>query len=94
MKSFSDFAIDDSVMTGDKIKLDNILSKEIIVEGFKVADSKFNDRELLTLQFKLENKEYIVFTGSSVLIKQVEKYKDEIPFITKIEKINRFYSFT
>lgn len=94
MKRFSDFATEDMAITGDKIKLDSILGKEIVVKGYKISDSKYNKGNLLTLQFELEKKEYIVFTGSSVLIEQIEKYKDEIPSIAKIEKINKFYSFT
>ena len=93
MKRFSDFATNDAAMTGDKIKIDNILGKEIIVKKYKIGNSRFNDGKLLTLQFELDRKEYIVFTGSSVLIEQSEKYKNEMPFITKIEKINKFYSF-
>ena len=94
MKKFSEFATGDTALMGDKLKLDDILSKEIIVKGYKIGDSKYNNGKLLTLQFELDDKEYIIFTGSSVLLKQVEKYKDEIPFITKIEKINKFYTFT
>jgi len=33
-------------------------------------------------------------TGSNVLMEQIGKYKDEIPFLTKIEKVNKFYTFT
>lgn len=94
MKKFSDFATGDTAITGDKIKLDNILGKEIVIKGYKISGSKYNNGKLLTLQFKFDGKEHIIFTGSSVLIEQTEKYKDEIPFITKIEKINKFYSFT
>ncbi|WP_096635845.1 hypothetical protein [Clostridium cochlearium] len=93
MKRFSDFVTDSTAMTGDKIKIDSVLGKEIIVKKYKIGNSKFNDGKLLTLQFELEGKEYIIFTGSSVLIEQSEKYKNEMPFITKIEKINKFYSF-
>lgn len=93
MKKFSDFATNDIAITGEKIKLENILEKEIIIKGYKINNSKYNNGKLLTLQFELRNKEYIIFTGSSVLIEQIEKYKNEIPFITKIEKINKFYSF-
>ena len=93
MKNFSDFATGDASITGDKTKLDDILDKKIVIKGFKIADSKYNDGQVLTLQFDLEDKEFIIFTGSSVLIKQIEKYKDEIPFATKIEKINKFYTF-
>ncbi|MBK5239846.1 hypothetical protein [Clostridium sp.] len=90
MKKFSDFATGDASLTGDKTKLDDILGKEIVIKGYKVAVSKYNDGQVLTLQFDLEDKEYIIFTGSSVLVNQIEKYKDEIPFITKIEQINKF----
>jgi hypothetical protein len=94
MKKFSDFATGDTAITGDKLKIDNILGKEIVVKGYKIGNSKYNNGQLLTLQFNIDNKEYIIFTGSSVLMKQCEKYKDEIPFATKIEKINKFYTFT
>lgn len=98
MKRFSDFASDDAVFTGDKKKLDDILSKDIVVKGYKIADSKYsrgngNDK-VLTLQFELDGVDYITFTGSSVLIDQAEKYEDEMPFVAKIEKVNKFYSFT
>ena len=94
MKKFSDFATGDASLTGDKTKLDDILEKEIVIKGYKVGSSKYNEGEVLTLQFELEKKEYIIFTGSSVLIKQIEKYKEEIPFTTKVEKINKFYTFS
>lgn len=94
MKKFSDFAANDTAITGTKIKLENVLGKEIIVKGYKITDSRYNNNKLLTLQFNLKDEDHIVFTGSTVLMDQVEKYKDEIPFITKIEKVNKFYSFT
>lgn len=49
---------------------------------------------MLTLQFKLEGEERVLFTGSSVLIEQIEEYGHEIPFLTVIQKVNRFYTFT
>lgn len=94
IKRFSDFASEDVGFTGDKLKLDTILGKEIVVKNFKVADSRFNDNKVLTLQFELDGIDYITFTGSGVLLDQVEKYKDMMPFIAKVEKINKFYSFT
>ena len=48
----------------------------------------------MTLQFKLNREEKILFTGSKVLMNQIEKYKDELPFIAIIKKINKFYTFT
>ena len=36
----------------------------------------------------------ILFTGSGVLINQLEKYENEIPFVTEIKKINKYYTLT
>ena len=82
-------------MTGDKIKISDILGKEIEVIGYKISDSKQKlGTKMLTLQFKLDGEERVLFTGSSVLIEQIEEYGHEIPFLTVIQKVNRFYTFT
>ena len=95
MKRFSDFAKASTAMVGDKIKIDKVLGKEIEVIGYKIGDSKQKlGTKVLTLQFKLDGEERILFTGSSVLMEQAEKYGDEMPFLTKIEKVNKFYTFT
>lgn len=97
MKRFSDFSNSNITVTGEKIKIENVLDKEIEVINYSIEDSKFkkdNTDKLLTLQFKLNREEKILFTGSKVLIDQIEKYKDELPFIAIIKKINKFYTFT
>ena len=82
-------------MTGDKIRISDILGKEIEVIGYKITDSKQKlGTEMLTLQFKLDGEERILFTGSNVLIDQIKEYGHEIPFLTKIQQVNRFYTFT
>src|SRR5690606_13026129 len=75
LKRFSDFAKPSSVMTGDKIRISDILGKEIEVIGYKITDSKQKlGTEMLTLQFKIEGEERILFTGSNVLIDQIKEY--------------------
>lgn len=92
MKKFSDFATGSNTMTGDKLKIEDVLGKEIEVVGYKINESKYpkngNDK-VLTLQFNLDSESRILFTGSNVLMEQVEKYKDEMPFLAKIEKVNK-----
>lgn len=46
-----------------------------------------------SLQIKYNGEDRIVFTGSGILIEQVETYKDELPFETQIIKNDRFYTF-
>jgi len=97
MKRFSDFAHVNTAVIGDKIKIEDVLSKEIEVISYKINDSKYKKKDndkVLTLQFKLNGEDKILFTGSNVLMEQIETYKDELPFLAKIEKVNKFYTFT
>ena len=95
LKKFSDFAKEDSVMSGDKIKIGDIVGKEIEIIDYKIGSSKFEGKKLLTLQIKLNNEDRVIFTSSNVLIDQSQKYEEEMPFLATIKKINnRFYSFT
>ncbi len=97
LKRFSDFAQESGPLDGTKLKIDDILNKEIMIIGFKTKDSKYaksNSSKCLTIQFELDGNRHVIFTGSSVLIEQMEKYQDEIPFLTVIKKIDRYYTFS
>lgn len=95
MKRFSDFCKETLPLDGEKVKIETIVDKEILVTGYKITSSKQNEGEhCLTLQFQEDAQTMIVFTGSKVLIEQIEKYNSEIPFLTTIRKINRYYSFS
>jgi len=93
---FSDFAKDEAEgpLSGEKIKMEKILGKEIVVLDFRVRKSKIKDGEYTIIQFIKEDKKYVVFTGSSVLRRQLETYKNKLPFIAVINKINNYLTFT
>jgi hypothetical protein len=97
-KRFSDFAEEPNVLDGDKVPIERIINKEIEVIGFKVRASKFTKNQTgkcLTLQFLDEYQErHILFTGSDILIGQMCKYGNEIPFLATIKKINKYYTLT
>lgn len=94
MKKFSDFA-DDSNLEGDKIKISDILDKEIVLLDFKIDKSKLKSNEdYLILQFKYLDEKHVLFTGSNVLINQCKKYKNEIPFLTKTIKVDKYFTFS
>ena len=95
MKRFSDFA-EEQTLDGDKVKLDDVLNKEIVVTGYVVTKSKYKSSGDMCpkLQFEVDGARYILFTGSNVLINQIERYHDEIPFITTIKKVDKFYTFS
>lgn len=89
---FSDFAKEEKKLEGDKAKLDEILGKELLVTAFRTKKSKFKESNYTTIQFKLGDKLCIVFTGSEVLMSQLERYKDKIPFYAKIIKPGKYYT--
>ena len=98
--SFSDFASDDEqAFEGEKVKVDNLLNKEIIVLKFKVRQSKYEDsnsKNCVTVQFCEPDNETkrIFFTGSCVIMDLLKKYENQLPFKTTIKKIDRYYTFT
>jgi len=93
MNRFSDFS-DENIFEGDKIKINDILNNEIIIINYAIKNSKYKDRNYLTLQIEKDDEKFVIFTGSSVLIDQIEKYENKLPFITIIKKINKYYTFT
>lgn len=99
MKKFGDFAKEEHRLEGKKISIDALINKDIDILGFNLSNSKYNKNEsgkYATVQFKYEGEtnKYVFFSGSDVIIKQLMKYKEEIPFETKIIKINRYYTFS
>lgn len=99
IKKFSDFAKDELPLQGEKIRIDEVLNKEIIVHDFRVRESKYNDnanKEYIMIQFQFVNQDIfnIFFTGSGVLNSQIVKYKNELPFQTIIKNHYKYYTFT
>ncbi|MBC8402499.1 MAG: hypothetical protein H8E14_13500 [Candidatus Marinimicrobia bacterium] len=97
-KRFSDFSEEDLPLDGDKIRIDDILNCEINIVGFRICKSKYDKNKsgkCLTLQFKNGSEDKrVIFTGSDVLIDQMNKYGEEIPFHATIKKIDKYYTLT
>lgn len=100
MHSFKDFGIKPEIkcFEGDKIRMEKILNKQIIVVDYKCEDSKFKEKgtgKLLTLQIIVDNNKRIVFTGSATLMEMINKVpKEKLPFITTIVRENERFEFT
>lgn len=94
---FSDFAEPGSVLDGDKIRIDDLINRDVMVIGYKISSSKFEKNKsgkCLTLQVEVNGVHRVVFTGSDVLIDQMQKYGERIPFIAVIRKVDRFYTLS
>ncbi len=93
MKRFSDFA-ENTNLEGNKIPVEVILGKTIIVRNYRLTSSKFKSEDTyLTLQIEMNGELMVIFTGSRVLIDHIKKYHNELPFEAKIIKINKYYTF-
>ena len=100
MKDFKDFNIkfEYKSFIGDKIKMDRILNREIIVHDYKIEDSKYykeNESKCLNIQIELGSIKHILFTGSKSLLEMIQKVKKEdFPFKTIITKENQYLEFS
>jgi len=93
-KRFGDFAKEHMPLDGTKLRIGDILNKEILVLGFKVKKSKYNPMLCLTIQFNLGGETHVAFTGSMVLLDQLKAYEGELPFIATIKQIEKYFLFT
>ena len=99
MKKFSDFSSEGDVFDGEKMKLATLLDKEICILQYKIRRSKYQDKHenYVIVQFTDtdENGEHkIFFTGSGVVMEQLEKYEDELPFQTTLKKIDKYLTLS
>lgn len=96
MKSFSDFGITSKKsFVGNKIYIEDLLQKEIIIEFFEIRPSRKNDgSECLYMQIKLAGEDRVVFSSSTFLMNPLKQLSDtDFPFKATIVKINRHYEF-
>lgn len=97
MNRFSDFKVvpPERQFDGEKIKIFKILNKEVKVLNYRIVDSKFKNSQRLDLHIEMEGIKYIVFTGSNHLLKTIEQIdKNNLPFLTVIEKDGESFKFT
>lgn len=86
-------------LDGAKLKIDDILNKEVMITAMRVKPSKYcgagkSSPSCLTLQFEMSGERYVAFTGSGVLADQAQAYQAEIPFFATIRKIDKYFTFT
>lgn len=91
---FENFAEDEGPLEGEKKRIDDITGKEILITAYKISKSKFKEGNYIAIQYISNDKKYVVFTGSIVLTNQLEKYRSNLPFYTKIERRKNYYTLT
>lgn len=99
MNNFKDFGIkpQSKSFEGDKIKIDRVMNKAILVEAYKIENSKFEkgNGKCLYIQIFVDNSKRVLFTGSVNLMEMIDQVpKEKFPFYTTIIKENERFEFT
>ena len=100
MMDFKQFNIRPTIShyTGEKIKIAKILNCPVIIREYKVEASKYPKNKsgmVMTLQLELNDEPRIVFTGSDMLMDQIQQVpEDQLPFRTTIVKNGDHFEFT
>ena len=99
MKSFRDLGIQNTQQgfIGDKIKINKILNRQVVVNDYKIENSKYEkgSGKCLHMQISIGETKHVVFTGSKRLMDTLELIpKTDFPFSTTIVKENDWFDFT
>ena len=94
---FASFAREQLPMPGIKKYLNDILNREILVTDFRITKSKHREgTECMQFQFKMDGVVCVAFTGSVVLMDQIQSARDngKMPFVGTVVKIDKYFSFS
>jgi hypothetical protein len=95
VKRFSDLPAAKREVWAEKLKISEIVGKEIVITGFTVLPSKYGQHEeALRIEFELDGSKHICYSSSSLLRRQLEATEDELPYITTIEEKNHWLTLT
>lgn len=97
--SFKDLGIKpntNGVFVGQKIQIQKLFNKQIIVHAYRIENSKYEGKgRCLTMQVSVDGVQRVVFNGSVTLMEMIEQVpKDKFPFTTTIVQEGERYEFT
>ena len=95
MKKFSEFGItlEQKSFTGEKVSINRVLNREIVVHAFKIEDSKYEGKRL-SLQISLSGTKHVLWSGSTFLQEMIQRIPaDGFPFETTIVEVDKKFMF-
>ena len=69
---------------GERISMDEILDKSIIIRDMETRPSSFSEGDYVILQIEIDGELCVVLTGSEVLVRQIKEKSDKMPFRCKV----------
>lgn len=92
---FSDFAKEGYNLSGEKIPMSMLFDREVVIKAYRFMESKaVRGKECMQLQLELDGREFIAFTTSTILQRQMRQYEDHLPFLTTIKNMGRYHTFS
>lgn len=91
MKKFSEISNTGYQLTGERVSITTLYSKEIIFKEF--VEKKIRNENKIIVQFSYIDKEgdFVFITRSDVIRDKLTQYKDELPFMGTITKVKDKY---
>jgi len=78
-----------------KVQFAELVDKSFVVLDYEVFPSKFEGcRGFAVILLKLNGDEVITTTSSRVILDQLEKMRDELPVKVRLERRNRYFTFS
>lgn len=98
MKQFKELGIakPEPGFAGDKIKMNRILNREVIINKYRIVPSKFEKCGMrLDMQINFNGENHVVWCSAKGLIETIKQIpEDGFPFTTTIVVENERYLFT
>lgn len=99
MRQFKDLGIKTPIQgfTGDKIKMNKVINKSIIIHAYKIENSKFEkgNGKCLHMQIEVNGVKHVLFSGSTILMETIKNVpEDAFPFATTIVMESERLQFT
>ncbi len=100
MNDFKDLGVKQfsKPMSGDKIEIERVLNRRIIILDYRIEPSKYPDHgngKRLVLQIDVDNSTRIIFAGSVSLQDAILQIpREKLPFSATIIKDGKMHRFT
>ena len=91
---FADFNTRPIGFEGDKLRMQEILGREILITGFRILSGKYKTAHCVQFQFELDGMRYVTFSGSAVVANQLTENRDRLPFYATLRRIDRYITLS
>ena len=69
---------------GEKIGMEDVLDENIVIKDMATRPSSFSEGEYAILQIEKDGEPYVITTGSTVVMRQIQEKADKLPFRCRI----------